>query len=179
MPRSLYQVLPADDEGWLHMVIPNQTAMILVYQCDVKQGSAAEDYNVDNTVKLGNGDSTESDSIKFTYASAATASTGQFLLHKVDDYSGVALQGAEFTIWQYDPKTQTWQPWSGGVNGTVTTNEKGQVSLTVLENGSEQTLKPDLLYKIVETKAPQNYQKDDTSHYVLFHKSNETPPDGL
>ena len=175
VPRSLYQVLPADDEGWLHMVIPNQTAMILVYQCDVKQGSAAEDYNVDNTVKLGNGDSTESDSIKFTYASAATASTGQFLLHKVDDYSGVALQGAEFTIWQYDPKTQVWQPWSGGVNGTVTTNEKGQVSLTVLENGSEQTLKPDLLYKIVETKAPQNYQKDDTPHYVLFHKSNETP----
>ena len=175
VPRNLYQVLPADDEGWLHMVIPNQTAMILVYQCDVKQGSAAEDYNVDNTVKLGNGDSTESDSIKFTYASAATASTGQFLLHKVDDYSGVALQGAEFTIWQYDPKTQTWQPWSGGVNGTVTTNEKGQVSLTVLENGSEQTQKPDLLYKIVETKAPQNYQKDDTPHYVLFHKSNETP----
>lgn len=49
------------------------------------------------------------------------------------------------------------------------------MSLTVLENGSEQTLKPDLLYKIVETKAPQNYQKDDTPHYVLFHKSNETP----
>lgn len=175
VPRNLYQVLPADDEGWLHMVIPNQAAMILVYQCDVKQGSAAEDYNVDNTVKLGNGASTNSDSINFTYASAATASTGQFLLHKVDDYSGVALQGAEFTIWQYDPKTQVWQPWSGGVNGTVTTNEKGQVSLTVLENGSEQTLKPDLLYKIVETKAPQNYQKDDTPHYVLFHKSNETP----
>ena len=175
VPRNLYQVLPADGEGWLHMVIPNQAAMILVYQCDVKQGSAAEDYNVDNTVKLGNGASTESDSIKFTYASAATASTGQFLLHKVDDYSGVALQGAEFTIWQYDLQTKDWQRWRGGVNGTVTTNEKGQVSLTVLENGSEQTLKPDLLYKIVETKAPQNYQKDETPHYVLFHKSNETP----
>ena len=175
VPRNLYQVLPADDEGWLHMVIPNQAAMILVYQCDVKQGSAAADYNVDNTVKLGNGASTESDSIKFTYASAATASTGQFLLHKVDDYSGVALQGAEFTIWQYDLQTKDWQRWSGGVNGTVTTNEKGQVSLTVLENGSEQTLKPDLLYKIVETKAPQNYQMDKTPHYVLFHKSSETP----
>ena len=175
VPRNLYQVLPADGEGWLHMVIPNQAAMILVYQCDVKQGSAAADYNVDNTVKLGNGASTNSDSIKFTYASAATASTGQFLLHKVDDYSGVALQGAEFTIWQYNLQTKAWQRWSGGVNGTVTTNEKGQVSLTVLENGSEQTLKPDLLYKIVETKAPQNYQMDKTPHYVLFHKSNETP----
>lgn len=173
--RRLYRVLQADEKGWLHMEIPNQTAMILVYQCDVKQGSAAADYNVDNTVKLGNGDSTNSDSIKFTYASAATASTGQFLLHKVDDYSGVALQGAEFTIWQYDPQTQTWQRWSGGEKGVVTTNEKGQVSLTVLENGGDQTLKPDLLYKIVETKAPQNYQKDDTPHYVLFHKSNETP----
>lgn len=175
VPRNLYQVLPADDNGWLHMVIPNKAAMILVYQCDVKQGSAAADYNVDNTVKLGNGASTNSDSIKFTYASAATASTGQFLLHKVDDYSGVALQGAEFTIWQYDLQTKDWKLWSGGANGTVTTNEKGQVSLTVLENGSEQTLKPDLLYKIVETKAPQNYQKDETPHYVLFHKSNETP----
>ena len=175
VPRNLYQVLPADDEGWLHMVIPNQTALILVYQCDVKQGSAAEDYNVDNTVKLGNGDSTESDSIKFTYASAATASTGQFLLHKVDDYSGVALQGAEFTIWQYDLQIKDWQPWSGGVNGVITTDEKGQVSLTVLENGGPQTLKPDVLYKIVETKAPQNYQGDDTPHYVLFHKCSETP----
>lgn len=173
--RRLYRVLPADKDGWLHMEIPNQTAMILVYQCDVKQGSAAADYNVDNTVRLGNEDSTKSDSIKFTYASAATASTGQFLLHKVDDYSGVALQGAEFTIRQYDLKTQTWQLWSGGENGVVTTNEKGQVSLTVLENGGAQTLKPDLLYKIVETKAPQNYQMDDTPHYVLFHKSSETP----
>lgn len=173
--RRLYRVLPADKDGWLHMEIPNQTAMILVYQCDVKQGSAAADYNVDNTVKLGNGDSTQSDSIKFTYASAATASTGQFLLHKVDDYSGVALQGAEFTIWQYDLQTKNWKHWSGGENGTVTTNEKGQVSLTVLENGGDQTLKPDVLYKIVETRAPQNYQKDDTPHYVLFHKSSETP----
>lgn len=172
--RRLYRVLPADEKGWLHMEIPNKMAMILVYQCDVKQGSAAKDYNVDNTVMLGNGDSTQSDSIKFTYASAATASTGQFLLHKVDDYSGVALQGAEFTIRQYDPQTQTWQLWSGSENGVVTTNEKGQVSLTVLENG-DKTLKPDLLYKIVETKAPQNYQKDDTPHYVLFHKSSETP----
>lgn len=173
--RRLYRVLPADKDGWLHMEIPNQTAMILVYQCDVKQGSAAADYNVDNTVRLGNGDSTQSDSIKFTYASAATASTGQFLLHKVDDYSGVALPGAEFTIWQYDLQTKDWKHWSGGENGTVTTNEKGQVSLTVLENGGVQTLKPDLLYKIVETQAPQNYQKDATPHYVLFHKSSETP----
>ena len=174
MDRRLYRVLPADKDGWLHMEIPNQTAMILVYQCDVKQGSAAANYNVDNTVKLGNGDTANSDSIKFTYASAATASTGQFLLHKVDDYSGVALQGAEFTIWQYDPQTQAWQRWSGGEKGVITTGENGQVSLTVLENG-DKTLKPDLLYKIVETKAPQNYQKDDTPHYVLFHKSSETP----
>ncbi len=174
VPRSMYRVLQADEKGWLHMEIPNKTAMILVYQCDVKQGSAAKDYNVDNTVMLGNGASTNSGAIKFTYASAATASTGQFLLHKVDDYSGVALQGAEFTIWQYDPQTGVWQRWNGGDKGVVTTNEKGQVSLTVLENG-DKTLKPDLLYKIVETKAPQNYQKDATPHYVLFHKSSETP----
>ena len=172
--RRLYRVLQADEKGWLHMEIPNQTAMILVYQCDVKQGSAAADYNVDNTVRLGNGASANSGSMRFEYASSATASTGQFLLHKVDDYSGVALQGAEFTIWQYDLQTKDWKRWNGGENGVVTTGENGQVSLTVLENG-DQTLKPDVLYKIVETKAPQNYQMDKTPHYVLFHKSNETP----
>lgn len=171
VPRNLYQVLPADDNGWLHMVIPNKAAMILVYQCDVKQGSAAADYNVDNTVKLGNGDSTESDSIKFTYASAATASTGQFLLHKVDDYSGVSLKGAEFTIYQYNKETSEWTKWTGNSTGTLTTDENGQASLAVLDSEAASCLKPDVLYKLVETEAPTDYQLDATPHYLLFRKN--------
>ena len=169
--RRLYRVLPADKDGWLHMEIPNQTAMILVYQCDVKQGSAAANYNVDNTVKLGNGDSANSGSIKFTYASAATASTGQFLLHKVDDYSGVALQGAEFTIYQYDKAIEGWTKWAGNGTGTLTTDENGQASLAVLDSETASCLKPDVLYKLVETKAPTDYQLDATPHYLLFRKN--------
>lgn len=169
--RRLYRVLPADKDGWLHMEIPNQTAMILVYQCDVKQGSAAANYNVDNTVKLGNGDSANSGSIKFTYASAATASTGQFLLHKVDDYSGVALQGAEFTIFQYDTVSGRFVPWTGNGTGTLTTDENGQASLAVLDSETASCLKPDVLYKLVETKAPTDYQLDATPHYLLFRKN--------
>lgn len=52
------------------------------------------------------------------------------------------------------------------------------MSLTVLENGSEQTLKPDLLYKIVETKAPQNYQKDETPTMCCSTRA-ARPPDGF
>lgn len=169
--RRLYRVLPADKDGWLHMEIPNQTAMILVYQCDVKQGSAAEDYNVDNTVRLGNGDSTESDSINFTYASAATATTAQFVLRKKDSYSGVSLKGAEFTIYQYDTVSRQFVPWTGNGTGTLTTDENGQASLAVLDSETASCLKPDVLYKLVETKAPTDYQLDATPHYLLFRKN--------
>lgn len=173
VPRELYQILDADNKGWLHMRIPNEMAMILVYECEVKKGNAASSYDVSNTVTLSNG--SKGNSNKFTYDvnSDATASTGVFRLHKVDSYSGESLKDAEFTIYQYDKESKGWTLWNGVENGVVTTDGKGQVNLTVLAGPSD-CLNPDVLYKIVETKAPENYRKDDTPHYVLFRTSMQT-----
>lgn len=169
--RDLYRILEADKNGWLHMEIPNMAALILVYDCNVKDGSAADSYQVSNTVTLSNGSESSDSGITYKVKADATATTAQFVLRKKDSYSGVSLKGAEFTIYQYDKAIVGWTKWAGNSTGTLTTDENGQASLAVLDSKTASCLKPDVLYKLVETKAPTDYQLDATPHYLLFRKN--------
>ena len=171
VPRNMYRILEADKNGWLHMEIPNMAAMILVYDCNVKDGSAAASYQVSNTVTLSNGSKSSDSGITYQAKADATATTAQFVLRKKDSYSGVSLEGAEFTIFQYDTVSGQFVPWTGNGTGTLTTDENGQASLAVLDSETASCLKPDVLYKLVETKAPTDYQLDATPHYLLFRKN--------
>lgn len=171
VPRNMYRILEADKNGWLHMVIPNMAALILVYDCNVKDGSAAASYQVSNTVTLSNGSKSSDSGITYQVKADATATTAQFVLRKKDSYSGVSLKGAEFTISQYDKAIEGWTKWAGNGTGTLTTDENGQASLAVLDSETASCLKPDVLYKLVETKAPTDYQLDATPHYLLFRKN--------
>lgn len=171
VPRNMYRILEADKNGWLHMEIPNMAAMILVYDCNVKDGSAAASYQVSNTVTLSNGSKSSDSGITYQAKADATATTAQFVLRKKDSYSGVSLEGAEFTIYQYNKETEEWTKWTGNGTGTLTTDENGQASLAVLDSETASCLKPDVLYKLVETKAPTDYQLDATPHYLLFRKN--------
>ena len=171
VPRNMYRILEADENGWLHMEIPNMAAMILVYDCNVKDGSAAASYQVSNTVTLSNGSKSSDSGITYQVKADATATTAQFVLRKKDSYSGVSLEGAEFTIYQYDKAIEGWTKWAGNGTGTLTTDENGQASLAVLDSETASCLKPDVLYKLVETKAPTDYQLDATPHYLLFRKN--------
>lgn len=171
VPRNMYRILEADKNGWLHMVVPNEAAMILVYDCNVKDGSAAASYQVSNTVTLSNGSKSSDSGITYQAKADATATTAQFVLRKKDSYSGVSLKGAEFTISQYDTVSGRFVPWTGNGTGTLTTDENGQASLAVLDSETASCLKPDVLYKLVETKAPTDYQLDATPHYLLFRKN--------
>lgn len=169
--RDLYRILEADKGGWLHMQIPNMVALILVYDCSVKDGSAAASYQVSNTVTLSNGSKSSDSGITYQVKADATATTAQFVLRKKDSYSGVSLEGAEFTIFQYDTVSGRFVPWTGNGTGTLTTDENGQASLAVLDSETASCLKPDVLYKLVETKAPTDYQLDATPHYLLFRNN--------
>lgn len=171
VPRNMYRILEADKNGWLHMVIPNMAALILVYDCNVKDGSAAASYQVSNTVTLSNGSKSSDSGITYQVKADATATTAQFVLRKKDSYSGVSLKGAEFTIYQYDTVSRQFVPWTGNGTGTLTTDENGQASLAVLDSETASCLKPDVLYKLVETKAPTDYQLDATPHYLLFRNN--------
>ena len=169
--RDLYRILEADEDGWLHMVVPNEAAIILEYDCNVKDGSAAASYQVSNTVTLSNGSKSSDSGITYQVKADATATTAQFVLRKKDSYSGVSLKGAEFTIYQYDKAIEGWTKWAGNGTGTLTTDENGQASLAVLDSETASCLKPDVLYKLVETKAPTDYQLDATPHYLLFRNN--------
>ena len=169
--RDLYRILEADKDGWLHMEIPNKAALILVYDCNVKDGSAAASYDVSNTVTLSNQSKSSDSGFTYKVTADATATTAQFVLRKKDSYSGESLEGAVFTIYQYNKETKGWTEWAGNGTGTLTTDKNGQASLAVLDSKTESCLHPDVLYKLVETKAPQNYQLDATPHYLLFRKS--------
>lgn len=171
VPRNMYRILEADKNGWLHMEIPNMAALILVYDCNVKDGSAAASYQVSNTVTLSNGSKSSDSGITYQAKADATATTAQFVLRKKDSYSGVSLKGAEFTIFQYDTVSGQFVRWTGNGTGTLTTDENGQASLAVLDSETASCLKPDVLYKLVETKAPTDYQLDATPHYLLFRKN--------
>lgn len=171
VPRNMYRILEADKNGWLHMEIPNMAALILVYDCNVKDGSAAASYQVSNTVTLSNGSKSSDSGITYQVKADATATTAQFVLRKKDSYSGVSLKGAEFTIYQYDKAIEGWTKWTGNGTGTLTTDENGQASLAVLNSETASCLKPDVLYKLVETNAPTDYQLDATPHYLLFRKN--------
>lgn len=171
VPRNMYRILEADKGGWLHMEIPNMAALILVYDCNVKDGSAAASYQVSNTVTLSNGSKSSDSGITYQVKADATATTAQFVLRKKDSYSGVSLEGAEFTIYQYDTVSGRFVPWTGNGTGTLTTDENGQASLAVLDSETASCLKPDVLYKLVETKAPTDYQLDATPHYLLFRNN--------
>lgn len=169
--RDLYRILEADKDGWLHMVVPNEAALILVYDCNVKDGSAADSYEVSNTVTLSNQSKSSDSGFTYKVNADATATTAQFVLRKKNSYSGESLEGAVFTIYQYNKETKEWTKWTGNGTGTLTTGKNGQASLAVLDSKTESCLHPDVLYKLVETKAPQNYQLDATPHYLLFRKS--------
>lgn len=171
VPRNMYRILEADKNGWLHMVVPNEAAMILVYDCNVKDGSAAASYQVSNTVILSNGSKSSDSGISYQVKADATATTAQFVLRKKDSYSGVSLKGAEFTIYQYDTVSGRFVPWTGNSTGTLTTDKNGQASLAVLDSKAESCLHPDVLYKLVETEAPTDYQLDATPHYLLFRNN--------
>lgn len=171
VPRNMYRILEADKNGWIHMEIPNMAALILVYDCNVKDGSAAASYQVSNTVTLSNGSKSSDSGITYQVKADATATTAQFVLRKKDSYSGVSLKGAEFTIYQYDKAIEGWTKWAGNGTGTLTTDENGQASLAVLDSETASCLKPDVLYKLVETKAPTDYQLDATPHYLLFRNN--------
>lgn len=169
--RDLYRILEADEDGWLHMVVPNEAAMILEYDCNVKDGSAAANYDVSNTVTLSNQSKSSDSGFTYKVNADATATTAQFVLRKKSSYYGVSLEGAVFTIYQYNKETKEWTKWAGNSTGTLTTDKNGQASLAVLDSKTESCLHPDVLYKLVETEAPTDYQLDDTPHYLLFRNN--------
>ena len=157
----------AGEEAWLVMKIPNHTALVLEYECEVDPGDAVTP-SVTNEVtiedKYTSGDYKPSLSID----ASATASRGQLLLNKTNSYTGAPLAGATFQVSEYVAGTG-WKT----VNAK-TTEADGQLLWYITGSGNDGSLQPDKLYRIVETKEPDGYLLDSKPRYFIFNMKDET-----
>ena len=159
-------------EGWLYMTIPDSTALLLTYDCVIDPGNAVSP-TLSNTVSLNGKISGSSDGLTFqTNKSSAQITRGQLIIYKVDAETTTRLEGAEFTLSRYVPE----HGFTEGLNGT--TNENGELIFGITENDPK-TLDENVLYRLTETKAPDNYNLDSTPKYLFFYEKDADPKDAF
>lgn len=175
LPEGVCQILPSTQKYWLRVSVPDKTAIVMQYECEIDPGTAVTP-ELSNSVYLND---TKKDGINTEVhhnSSGATVKMGQLLLNKMDSYTGMPLKGAKFSIEYYDKTTRSWTLWdngSTGESGKISTGESGKITLGVTTTGKYNTLKTDTLYRLVEMEAPANYKLDQTPHYVLFAQETE------
>ena len=170
LPEGVCQILPSTQKYWLRVSVPDATAIVMQYECEIDPGTTVTP-ELSNIVYL-NGKEKDDTQTKVDHnSSSATVEMGQLLLNKMDSYTGMPLKGAAFSIEYYDKETQKWKMWD---TDTGSTGESGKITLGVTTTGESQTLKADTLYRLVETTAPANYKLDQTPHYVLFAQKEQS-----
>ena len=168
LPEGVCQILPSTQKYWLRVSVPDKTAIVMQYECEIDPGTTVIP-EISNSVYL-NGDKKDGTDTKVQHSSSgATVKMGQLLLNKMDSYTGIPLKGAQFSIEYYDKQKEKWTPWD-----TRSTGESGKITLGVTTTGESNTLKADTLYRLVETVAPANYKLDQTPHYVLFAQKEQS-----
>ena len=165
---ALYTKLEPDASHWLRLELPDHVGLVLEYTCTLDAGSSSAP-SLSNTVTL-NGVQRTVPAILQTNQSHVKLTKGQLILNKQDSVSLQQLPGAEFKIQKYDKDSKNFVAVKSGMTDT-----NGQLSFDVTDNDAD-TLDADILYRIVETKAPDRYTLDKTPHYVLFYdeESNES-----
>lgn len=158
---ALYTKLEPDAGHWLRLELPDHVGLVLEYTCTLDAGSSSAP-SLSNTVTL-NGVQRTVPAILQTNQSHVKLTKGQLILNKQDSVSLQQLPGAEFKIQKYDKDSKSFVNVKSG-----TTDATGQLSFDVTDNDAD-TLDADVLYRIVETKAPDRYTLDKTPHYVLFY----------
>ena len=169
LPEGVCQILSPDKGYWLRVRVPDATAIVMQYECEIDPGTAVTP-ELSNSVYLND---TKKDGINTEVhhnSSGATVKMGQLLLNKMDSYTGMPLKGAKFSIEYYDTVGKIWRMWD---TGTRSTGESGKITLGVTTTGESNTLKTDTLYRLMEMEAPANYKLDQTPHYVLFAQETE------
>lgn len=94
---------------------------------------------------------------------------GELTLYKVDKNSeNKVLQGAEFELTAYDKQNGSWNT---AQTVTARTDENGKITFVPIEGANETSkvyVSADTLYKLVETKAPNDYVLDAKPLYFIW-----------
>lgn len=113
LPEGVCQILPSTQKYWLRVSVPDKTAIVMQYECEIDPGTTVIP-EISNSVYL-NGDKKDGTDTKVQHSSSgATVKMGQLLLNKMDSYTGIPLKGAKFSIEYYDKQMRKWTLWNNG-----------------------------------------------------------------
>ena len=161
VPKGLYTPLEPTGNEWLHMMVPDHTALLLQYDCIIANNG--NEPVLSNTVSL-NQYQKEQELKFYTNSSSVTVSSGQLVIKKVDGTTLDPLEGATFTLTPYDPSTNQF---NGAASMSGTTNASGELVFHIIDKA----VLPHVLYRLQETSAPAGYIKDSTPRYVFFYEN--------
>ena len=161
--EGLYHIDDPEGEYWLCMTVPDGVALLLQYDIEFDPGNFTEP-KLRNTVQLeGVAYSTAEDMNFKTNDSSVHITRGQLVIHKMDAETSKFLPDAEFVIDSYNKISGAFEYFMPG-----TTDANGELTFSI--TSAEQTLSPNVLYRLTETKAPDNYILDSTPKYLFFYE---------
>lgn len=151
-----------DGRQVITFTIPNETAVKIVYSATVTGGKGSQ--NLSNTAEMAGYKAESNSSASKSSSSGGSASNYSLTVfkHKEGDLT-TKLAGCTFELHDADPDAD--KDWKGS-GQQFTTGQDG--SVVIKSNTSEWFLSEDTLYYLIETKAPDGYQLDQTKHYFKF-----------
>lgn len=170
--EGLYHIDDPEPDYWLCMTVPDGTALLLQYDIEFDPGSYT-DPKLSNTVQLEGVAQGTAEDVNFkTNESSVQITRGQLVIHKMDAETSKFLPDAEFTIDYYDTGSSMFKTFMPG-----TTDANGELTFSI--TSAKQTLSPNVLYRLTETKAPDNYILDSTPKYLFFYEKGADPKEAF
>ena len=168
---SRYQVQMDTQKNILTITLPDELACVLVYQYDFDVGNAATP-RIRNEVVLQGEFSSNDETVIDTTHSEAGVVRGQMSIFKVDskDYSKT-IPHAKFTLSVFNPDTKGWDIIRNGNSEEFETDNNGEISFT--GTNIDRFLSAFNLYRVVETKAPAGYERNETPYYFSIYQADQ------
>lgn len=151
-------------DQWISEDKPHRISKLPVGKYTLREETAPTGYTITNDVDF---EIKDTDEIQQCVMKDDTVK-GRIIIYKTDDTGLTYLKGAEFEI--KDDKGKTVE--------TIISDKDGVAKSSTLpayrfENG---VYKEDIVYTVVETKAPEGYSKDSTEYQVSFPYENDKTP---
>ena len=170
--EGLYHIDDPEPDYWLCMTVPDKTALLLQYDIEFDPGNFT-DPKLSNTVQLEGVAQGTAEDVNFqTNESSVQITRGQLVIHKMDAETSKFLPGAEFVIDSYNKNLGKFEKFMPG-----TTDANGELTFSI--TSADQTLSPNVLYRLTETKAPDNYILDSTPKYLFFYEKDADAKDAF
>lgn len=151
-------------ETWTSGKEPHYIEKLPIGKYTLKEEQAPNGYVVSEEITFEVADTAEIQKV----AMKDDTAKGRLIIEKTDKDTGAALKGAEFELRDAD----------GKVVETLTTDENGHATSGLLAIGTYKDGKFDkaAIYYLIETKAPEGYQMDETKHEVTFTYVDDKTP---